>query len=115
MKTSFTAPSFEVSHADFEGEGFHQVYLETPRGERFLHNYALDSFKAEALAKKVKAAVDAKGLEALNMDHWMESDFPRYGSDAFLEQEAEAFAAANLVRSGHASEADMPTHIRTLL
>lgn len=85
------------------------VVAETGSGRRFLHTH---NFATLAGAERMVARVIEAGY--INEDHWVEID-PVYGSEAFSDQEAEAYIYAEALRAGHITEAEVPDVIRTLL
>jgi hypothetical protein len=95
---------------DLMGDGYNQVLAETADGQRFiLSGFShRDLDRVEAMAKRVRD----RGY--INLAHWVET-WPRYGSDAFLNEEAEAGMWASAIRDGFANEADVPDNLRTLL
>lgn len=83
-----------------DADGGFCVTATTEAGEVYLHKRGdLDEADAQNLAKVVGLA------KQINPEHWV---YWRtvYGSDAFLQEEAEAAHAAQMIRDGYAQEAD---------
>lgn len=85
------------------------VVAETVHGTVYVH---VSCFNDEAQAEHLARRVRAKG--EINPAHWY---FWRtiYGTEAYLEEEAEAAQWADMIRRGSAAEADAPDRIRELL
>lgn len=100
----------EASAVDIDGAGIYRVVAETARGFRFiLANYGhRDADRVARLAAKVQAE------GSINADLWVDH-WPRYGSEAYEDQAFEASCYAEGIRNGVISEADVPSHLATLL
>lgn len=65
-------------------EDFAFVVVEADDGRRWAHEHCFGPDEEQRALKfeaRVQAAIDQKGLDALDMDRWAE-DAPRYGSPA---------------------------------
>lgn len=94
-----------------ETGAYFTVLAETSRGERYVLVNGI--FPTEERADAFAAKVAAKG--DIDLAYWV-STYPAYGSEAFLEEEAEACEAADMIRAGHAHEDQyVGTRIGTLL
>ena len=100
----------EAGAVDLNGNGYYSVVAETSKGQRFiLAGYAKrDADRVAALAAKVQVE------GSINADLWVDG-YPRYGSDAYEAEAAEASMYAGAIRAGLAHEDDAPHNIRTLL
>jgi hypothetical protein len=100
----------EAGAVDLQGNGYYSVVAETASGSRFiLAGYAhRNADRVAALAAKVQA------FGKINADLWLDHH-PRYGSEAYEAESAEAHMYADGLRSGMIGEGDVPDNIRTLL
>lgn len=100
-------PYADIVGAPVDG---HCVTATTAAGEVYIHNRTdLTEADAAYLAKAVGMA------KQINPEHWV---YWRtiYGSAAFQQEEAEAAAAAHMIRGGYAQEEDFAgTSIGTLI
>jgi len=94
---------------DVNGSGNWTVAADTPRGDVYLlaHNWE-DERRAEAFSKRV---MERGTIDPDRWVHWRTV----YGSDAFQEEEAEAYMYASSLRAGVGRLEDVPENIRTLL
>ena len=106
MKIKFVEVS-PASILDIPGDR-HLIMVEAASGERRIHVRTFE----EAQAKRVAARVEAAG--EINEEHWV-YHYPRYGSVAFEGEEGEAAMYASTIRTGGATEADVPFPANTLL
>jgi hypothetical protein len=90
-----------------------QVLAEATSGRRWV----LDTFgsddkdSADRFINCVSDLVKTEGSEGLTSDHWSSTD-PRYGSNAWVDIEAEEIAPVALtLSSGRLNEADVPEAI----
>ena len=90
-----------------------QVLAEATSGRRWV----LDTFgsddkdSADRFINCVSDLVKTEGSEGLTSDHWSSTD-PRYGSNAWVDFEAEEIAPVALtLSSGRLNESDVPEAI----
>ena len=95
---------------DLEGNGYYCVVAEAANGARFVLTGFVTRDKDRAY--RMGDRVSAKG--SINADLWVDG-YPRYGSEAYEAEAAEAYMYAGAIRAGLAHEDDAPSNIRTLL
>jgi len=101
--------TFDVLYGDFDNDGTFQVTVEFADGSRVIHErIALTEKQARKLAGKVKEAGKID-------DRYWGYFYPRYGSDAYREEEREGSFYAIGLANGFIAESDVPYPISTLI
>lgn len=95
---------------DPDGNGSFVVVAETKRGARFvLAGYIhRDEARVQQMADRIKA------FGSVNLDLWIET-YPRYASEAYMDEAEEAHLYATGLRAGLIGMDDIPEAFRNML
>lgn len=103
----------KIDHVTYgEENGEWRVEATTKRGHRFHFWVGAERLTDYERVKRFVKAVEQRG--SIDPTLWTEG-YPVYGSDAFVEQETQAFYYAQQVRAGHCALEDVPSCYRELL